>query len=78
MCKVRDQSRENRDDDKRGEYNAERCGNAAEDTLFLLPDKGRRIDGDDARRALTDGKVIDQFFLRRPLFVLYDLALKDR
>ena len=78
MGKVGQQRRNNGDDHERRRHNAKRSKNRAGEFFLLEADKRRRVDRNDAGRALADGEVVQELFLGGPFFLFHDLALQKR
>ena len=56
------------DDDRRRD-DAQRSDDSSDDSLLLVPYERRRVHRDNARRALANGKIVQNFLLRRPLML---------
>ena len=78
MRKIAQQRRNNGDDHERRRNDAERGKDRAGELFLLEADKRRRVDRNDAGRALADGEVVQELFLGGPFFLFHNLALQKR
>ena len=62
---------------KAGKHHSQGGGNSSWDPPLTVADKNRCVDGDDARSALSDGKVVSDFLLCDPALFLHHLPLED-
>lgn len=76
ILKVAEACGDDRDDDDAREDDAECRDDAARCPFEPAADECGGVDGDDARRALSDGEIIVEFFVCRPVLAFDDFALE--
>ena len=76
--KVLDERRDDDNDDQRREDEAEGRYQRSQHAFLIIADKGRNVDRNDARRALTDRVIIGDFIVGRPFFLLDDFRFQKR